>query len=285
MKKFKRIYIEITNVCNFKCSFCIETNRKKRFMSKEEFSKIIDKVKNNVESVFLHIKGEPLLNKDLEYILEICEKNNLDVNITTNGYLLEENKEILVKSKSLRQLNVSLHSIEENKLNNISQKEYVDKVINACKYIDKNSKCIISYRLWNLDEIKKLDKDRYILEKLEKEYNFNADNIQKNYMKLTDKTYLNLDTIFKWPCLENGIISKCGSCYGLRTQIGILVDGSVVPCCLDNNGDITLGNIFEEDLETILNKKRAKDIYNGFMTGKLVEPLCQRCGFRENKRK
>ncbi len=255
-------------------------------MTKEQFKEVIEKVKDSVESVFLHIKGEPLLNKDLEDILKICEDAKLDVNITTNAFLLEEKKEILVKSNALRQLNISMHSIEENKLNNISQKEYVDKVIKAAKYIDKNSKCIISYRLWNLEEINKVEKDRCIIEKLENEYGIKiVENLKGNYLKLREKTYINLDTIFVWPSLENKIISKCGSCYGLRSQIGVLVDGTVVPCCLDNDGDIALGNIFKESLEDILNSKRAQKIYNGFMTGKLVEPLCQRCGFRENKRR
>ena len=288
MKKFKRIYIEITNCCNFRCSFCLDTKREKRYMSKEEFKIVIDKVKENVESVFLHVKGEPLLHKELEEILKICEDAKLDVNITTNGFFLEDKKEILLKSKALRQLNVSIHSIEENNFNKITQDEYINKVINACKYINENSNVIISYRLWNLDDLENLSKDSKILDALKKAYNIEniEEAIQKNhFIKLNKNTYINLDTKFVWPSLNNEVVSKCGSCYGLRQQLGILVDGTVVPCCLDNDGDITLGNIFTQSLQEILESKRARNIVSGFLTGKLVEPLCKRCGFRENKRR
>lgn len=288
MKKFKRIYIEITNACNFRCSFCLDTKREKRYMSVKEFKIVIDKVKENVESVFLHVKGEPLLHSNLEEILKICEDAKLDVNITTNGFFLADKKEILVNSKALRQLNVSIHSIEENKFNSITQDEYIKKVINACKYINENSNVIISYRLWNLDDMTNLNKDSKILDALKEAYNIEniKEAIQNNhYIKLNKTTYINLDTKFVWPSLNNKIVSKCGSCYGLRQQIAVLVDGTVVPCCLDNDGDIALGNIFKQSLEEIVNGERSRKIIAGFLTGKLVEPLCQRCGFRKNKRK
>ena len=288
MKKYKRIYIEITNKCNFKCSFCPESKRTKNIMKLEEFKYIINQVKDYVEQVYLHVKGEPLTHPYLKEILEICAKNSLDVNITTNGSLLERNKEVLANSPALRQLNISVHSIEQNNINNITEEEYVDTVIRACKYIEQNSRCIIAYRLWNLDQMTDTDKDKLLLEKIKKEYNRPTllDEIKNNYaIRLEEKTFLNLDTIFEWPSMNHEIISKCGTCYGLRQQIGILVDGTVIPCCLDNEGDINLGNIFEATFEEIINSKRAVDIVNGFMTSKLVEPLCQRCGFRKNKRR
>jgi radical SAM protein with 4Fe4S-binding SPASM domain len=76
------------------------------------------------------------------------------------------------------------------------------------------------------------------------------------------------------------VISEAGKCFGLRNQIAILVNGDVVPCCLDHEGDIKLGNIFYDDLDEIINKERCKSIINGFQSHKLVEPLCKRCGFR-----
>lgn len=288
MKKFKRIYIEITNKCNFKCSFCPETNRKKKTMTVEEFNNVIQKIKQYTEVIYLHVKGEPLTHPNLENILSICDNNNMQVNITTNASLLEDNKEIILNSTSVRQLNISIHSIEQNKINKITEEEYIDSVINACKYIEKNSRCIIAYRLWNLDNMLNVNKNILLIDKISKAYNVENlfEKIKTNHAIILDrKVFLNLDTIFEWPSMKANFISKCGTCYGLRTQLGILVDGTVVPCCLDNEGDIKLGNIFENSLEEILNSKRATDILNGFNTSKLVEPLCQRCGFRKNKRR
>ena len=288
MKKFKRIYIEITNKCNFSCSFCPTSKREKRIMTVDEFRIVIDKVKQHVEQVYLHIKGEPLTHPNLKEILQVCEDANLVVNITTNGSLLEKQKDILVSSKSLRQINVSVHSIEQNELNNITEEEYVDKVITACKYIQSNSECIIAYRLWNLDQITNTHKDMILLNKIKEKYHKDnlLDEIKTNFaIRLAEKTFLNLDTIFEWPTMEREIISKCGTCYGLITQIGVLVDGTVVPCCLDQEGVINLGNIYRQDFNKIIESERVEDKISGFKTSKLVEPLCQRCGFRKNKRR
>ena len=68
-------------------------------------------------------------------------------------------------------------------------------------------------------------------------------------------------------------------CYGLRDQVGVLSDGTVVPCCLDHNGDIRLGNIYEQPIEEILNSPRAKAMVEGFSCRKAAEELCRKCGY------
>ena len=70
-------------------------------------------------------------------------------------------------------------------------------------------------------------------------------------------------------------------CKGLDTHIGILADGTVIPCCLDSSGIINLGNIYEENLSDILEKEKTKQIISGFKNNKLVEELCQKCDFRK----
>jgi len=115
MEKFKKIYVEITNICNLKCNFCPDTNREKRFMPVENFAIIVNKIKDYTGLIALHVKGEPLMHPELKAILDICDKNNLKVNITTNGTLLYKNKEILASSNALRQLNISVHSLSQNK--------------------------------------------------------------------------------------------------------------------------------------------------------------------------
>jgi len=141
---FKKVYIEITNVCNLKCKFCPETSRKKQFMNVQNFESIIKKVHKYTNLVALHVKGEPLMHTDLEQILNILEKYNLKANITTNGTLIEKNINILKSSKSVRQINISIHSITQN--NNLDKKY----LINIFKSVDELDNIIISYRLWNV---------------------------------------------------------------------------------------------------------------------------------------
>ena len=97
--------------------------------------------------------------------------------------------------------------------------------------------------------------------------------------RVGNKTYLEYGDKFDWPDLSAPDTGDRGFCYGLRDQIGILCDGTVVPCCLDHEGDIALGNLFRQDMDEILDSPRAKAIYNGFSRKKAVEALCRRCGY------
>lgn len=281
MKKFKKIYIEITNVCNMNCSFCIKTKRAKQFMNVEEFEKILKKIEGYANLITLHVKGEPLIHPQLNTILNLCEKYNLMVNITTNGTLLQENINTIIDSKAIRQINISIHSIEQN--NNFNEKEYLDNIFTAVKQITSKTNIIISYRLWNLKSIVENDKNSSIIKSLENEYNYNdllkQSKIQEA-VKLGNNIFLNQDKMFKWPSMKENVISETGTCQGLRNQIAILVDGTVVPCCLDQDGDINLGNIFYETMEDILNKEKVKKIKQGFENNILEEELCKKCDFR-----
>jgi len=273
---FKKIYIEITNMCNLKCKFCPETTRVKQFMSMQNFKEIISKIHKYTGLVCLHVKGEPLMHKDLDEILQVLEEYNLKTNITTNGTLLEKNIDILKTSKALRQINISIHSITQNESLNT---EYLHKILNN---VDKLENTIISYRLWNIDDIKQNDINKEIIKELENYYKI-PDLIEKlkqnNFLELRKNIFINQDTEFTWPDINSKAIVEKGRCLALKDQIAILVDGTVVPCCLDNNGDINLGNILNEEFEDILNKDKTINIKNNFKNGIITEKLCKTCGF------
>lgn len=283
-KRFQKIYVEITNICNLKCTFCPDTKREKRFIEIDKFEKIIERIKLYTNLIYLHVKGEPLLHPQLKHILQICEDNGISVNITTNATLLHKNVETILQSKAIRQMNLSLHSINQNEINEIyNSKSYLETVLKTVKIISKKTNILISFRLWNIDKIGANDKNIEIIEALEKEYNI--DNLmektkQCRYVKLDNKVYLNQDRQFIWPNLNLNIISETGKCFGLRNQIAILVNGDIVPCCLDQEADIKLGNIFENTIEEVLSKNISKEIIQGFEAHKLINPLCKRCGFR-----
>ena len=282
---FKKIYIEITNICNLNCKFCPETNRKKEIISIENFEQIIKKIYKHTKLVALHVKGEPLLHNNLEDILKILERYNLKTNITTNGTLIKKNIEIIKKSKAVRQINFSLHSIIQN--NNLD-KNYLQDIFES---VEQLNNVIISYRLWNLKNIKENDINYEIIKAIENYYNIQnlkQQLIENEFIKLKENVFINQDIEFEWPDLNKKSIIEKGRCLALKEQIAILVDGTVVPCCLDNNGNIPLGNIFEEMLEDILNKPKSIAIKKNFENGIITCELCKTCGFLkklENKRK
>ncbi|ASW43047.1 radical SAM/SPASM domain-containing protein [Clostridium isatidis] len=285
MARFKKIYIETTNVCNLSCNFCPKTNRKSGFMTREEFEIIVNKIKGYTNYIYLHLMGEPFLNKNLEEFIKIAKRENLFINITTNGTLINLVKDIIFANGGIRQINISLHSFEAND-NIIDFNKYFIDILDFIKEGNERTNTIFSLRLWNIDtEELKADNslNSNILElienKLDLDFKLKEALKEKNKIKLKERIYLNMAEKFSWPNSKLSLISEDVFCYGLRDQIGILVDGTVVPCCLDSEGTIKLGNIFEEDLESIIKSDRAKKIYDGFSRRKAVEELCKRCGY------
>lgn len=283
-KRFKKIYVEITNSCNLKCSFCPEGKREKEFMFVEKFEHIINQIKEYTNLIALHVKGEPLLHPNLKEILNVCKENKMLVNITTNATLLEKNLDTIIESGAVRQLNLSLHSITKNEnTDKYNFENYIKSVLNSSKEILEKTEIIISYRLWNLENIEKNSENYHILNALESA--FNVENLKEiakkeKFVKLAENAFLNQDLEFVWPSLENEIISEVGSCWGLRNQVAILVNGDVVPCCLDGEGKILLGNIFDSDFSDIINSEYSKELIKNFEENKIIHNLCKRCGFR-----
>lgn len=257
---FKRIYIEITNICNLNCLFCPSSNREKKYMTVDDFEYILGKIKGHSDNIYLHVKGEPLMHPYLEDIIKIANKYDLNINITTNGRLLNDKINIINNNK-IRQINISLHSY--------SNYNEMKEIINLC---DSINNCYISFRLWN-----NLDNSE-IINYLENKFKTKID-INKNRNTLSKNIFLSIDKEFSWPDISLSVISCNGTCLALKQQIGILVDGTVVSCCLDNEGDNNLGNIYNDSLDDIINSDKYKNMLEGFRNNKLISPLCQRCGY------
>lgn len=283
-KRFDKIYLEITNICNLKCSFCPEGNRKKEFMKLENFQYIIKQIKDYTNLIALHVKGEPLMHPELEQILKLCYDADLKVNITTNATLIEKNLKILLNSPAVRQINMSLHSINKNENNGIYNVEnYINSILKASDEIIRKTNIIISYRLWNLENLEANGENLEILHKIGEHFGKNKlIELAKEhkFVELENNVFLNQDIEFTWPSMEEKIISESGKCWGLRKQVAILVNGDVVPCCLDQNGDIKLGNIFNEDFNNIITSEFSQNFIKAFENNEVMHNLCKRCGFR-----
>ena len=286
MKKFKKIFIEITNACNLNCSYCSISDRKTENISIENFEHIISQIKPFSQYIYLHVKGEPFLHPELDSILKICNLNNIHVNITTNGTLINSVKDILLQSSALRQVNFSLHSFDLTQ-NTINKTESIINILEFSKEAIEKTRTIIALRLWNLEKLNLSDekeKNEQIINLGESFFNLNFKIKDKlsagNSIKLSERLYLNFDYQFQWPNNNDTQINEKGFCYALRDQAAILVDGTVVPCCLDSEGIINLGNIHLQPFEQIINSDRAKTIYTSFSNNKAHEELCKKCSYK-----
>ena len=272
MKRFKKVYIEISNICNLSCSFCPGTKRAPKIMEPDEFKTVITKVAPFTDYVYFHLLGEPLLHPNLKDYLNICEEHGLKVIITTNGTLLKKQGDVLLKSDSHYKTVISLHSFEANLNQNFD--EYINDCLNYAKAAEGEK--IVVLRLWNNGGEDKLNRE--ILQKIENRFPAPWRETRGG-KQIGNNIYIQFGDRFDWPDIENQNLNETAFCYGMRDQIGVLCDGTVVPCCLDNNGEINLGNILNTDLDDIINSPRALNIYNGFSNRKACEELCKKCSF------
>lgn len=270
--KFKYIYIEITNSCNLKCPFCPSaTLSNRQFMNIEQFQQVIDNIKDYTKIVYLHILGEPLLHPLFKDFLRICKEANLEVRLTTNGsYLLSEAANIV---EPISKINISLQSlINYSKDRQQAFLEELTEFIHLIKQRLVDKSLAIDFRLWN-------DKNDVTTLKLNE--------MLRNYLS---ENIMNLDLAglriseadeFIWPDLSMPINQSTSICLGGKTQMGILVDGTVVLCCLDYLGESNLGNIFHQSMEEILDSSKYQKIMEGFMAKQCYLPICKRCLYRD----
>lgn len=273
MKRFNKVYLEISNLCNLRCAFCPGTKRAPHRMTEEEFSALLPKIRPFSDYLYFHLMGEPLCHPLLGRFLELAGEAGFRVILTTNGTLLPKMQEVLLSAPALHKVNISLHAFEANDLA-VPFSEY----LRGCFAFGKaaEGKCIVSYRLWNGGGAEELNGQ--ILDTMAQFFPRPWAE-ERRGPRLGQKIYLEYGDKFDWPDLTAADNGERVFCYGLRDQIGVLCDGTVVPCCLDHEGDLNLGNLHETTMDAILETPRAKAIYEGFRKGKAAEELCRKCGY------
>ena len=271
--RFRKIYVEISNLCNLSCAFCPGTKRPKGRMTPEKFRVLAPKLRPYTEFLYFHLMGEPLCHPDLAEFLEIAHGHDFKVILTTNGTLLARQQELLLSSPAVHKVNISLHAFEANDLT-VPFETYLAQCLAFGQAA--NGKKLVVYRLWNQGGADK--KNQEILTALHDA--FPAPWVTETRgTRLAPRTYLEYGDKFDWPDLSAPDGGEKVFCYGLRDQLGILYDGTVVPCCLDHEGDLALGNAFVQDMDAILASPRATAIYEGFTRKEAAEELCRRCGY------
>ena len=272
----KRVYIEITNVCNLRCDFCPGTRREARFLSPAELRLLAGKLRGHTSYLYFHVMGEPLLHPELGELLGIAAEEGFRACLTTNGTLLEEKTDLLLAAPALHKLSVSLHSAEGNGLEKLG--DYLAGVWESALALS-GAGVICALRLWNIGGAEERNGEIYafLREKLGV-HPLELPRPRQGSWRLGERLYLERAEKFDWPDLS-AMETGARFCLGLRDQAAVLCDGTVVPCCLDHEGDIPLGNLLEQELEEILSSPRARAIYDGFSRGRPSEELCRRCGF------
>ncbi len=269
---YSRVYVEITNVCNMNCSFCHGTKRKPKMMTKDEFETVLKKLRPHTDYIYYHLMGEPLTHPELEDFIKLASSFGFKSVITTNGSLLKQKGDILIKQR-VHKVSISLHSFENG--DESSHEKYLSEVAAFAKAASQNG-IIVVLRLWNngYDGGKNAAAVNYLKKVISGEWAENSKGL-----RIRERLFLEYGERFVWPDKDADLQSENVFCYGLKDHFGILSDGTVVPCCLDSDGIINLGNIFKDDIDAILKSDRAQNMVNGFNQRKAKEELCKRCAY------
>ena len=278
---FKRVYLEISNICNVQCSFCPIVEKDNKLMDVTEFEEVLMQVAPLTEIVCLHLMGEPLAHPKFLDILALCEKYETQIDLTTNGILIDRYAEDIVHSKCVRQVNFSLQAFRDN-FPKRDIHPYIDPIFAFVKRAQEiKPSMYVNYRLWNQQSNASDNEEIFLL--IEQEFDLEINRaIEVGAIKskrIWNKLYLHFDSRFEWPSFLLPHQGTQGRCHGAVNHIGIHADGSVVPCCLDKNAVINLGNAKEQTLKSILESERFTRMREGFMNGVLVEDFCQHCTF------
>ena len=221
--------------------------------------------------IYLHVQGEPLLHSKFNDILNICDEFKMNVHITTNATLLNKYHDILSHS-SIRKISLSMHAYDEL---DFDLDDFLCEIFSLFNKLGSNQ--YIELRFWNRNNLN--SNSKYIIEKIKTTYELSITKKPNSY-KIIDNVYLHFDDQFTWPNDADNA-NDIGSCNGVKSMICILSNGDVTPCCLDQNCRIKLGNIFQNNLDDILNTKKYKTMIKGLNQNKLVEELCRQCSYRK----
>jgi radical SAM protein with 4Fe4S-binding SPASM domain len=279
--RFNRIYVELTNICGLSCSFCPEKSTKNHIMELEVFDSIVSQASYYTKEIVCHVMGDPLVLSNLTDYLDIISRHGMRAMMTTSGFHIPKHPSSTLLHSSVRQLNISLNSFNKNSTK-LSLDEYLSPILTLCEEKLANyQEPFLNLRLWNMDEGKSEDEfSAKVFAKLSEFFDVKVDYVKDaKGLRLAPKILLHFDNYFEWPSLSNPIFGD-GYCCGLDSHIAILSDGRVVPCCLDYEAVMELGNLRNQSLSEILSSHKACSITRGFKQNRAVEELCQKCSYK-----
>ena len=272
----RKAYLEITNICNLSCVFCHKTARAPKRLTAEEFERLTDRLAG-IPYLYFHLMGEPTLHPLLPHFIARAKEKGFLPMLTTNGSLLSQKGEALLENLP-HKISISLHAPSANPA--FSAVDYFPTCIDFARKAAAKG-CMVALRLWNLGSVRE-GQNGEILARLHDAFPGEWQTVRRgNGYRLAPGLFLEWGEEFDWPDPSAPALPPDAElfCYGLRDQIGILSDGRVVPCCLDADGILTLGNLFTDSLSEILSTPRARAIYDGFTRHRAAEELCCRCGY------
>lgn len=288
----RRIYIEINNTCNLKCPFCPYTYKKVEKSLNfpiEQLEKVLEDVKENVDYriIYFHNLNEPLLYPQFRELINICDQKELKYGITTNGILLNKFYNEIADS-NMKELNISYQvnseTMNRERGNPMTIEQYRNHILKYTNVIAKRFKGEIKIKLlltnqesvFNGKRIYGIEKHSQLINEINKFYFYyhkkflqpeEIDIIKKLPLdkfckiQISNNIYIELFPFLTWGNTYKKIHKAyIGKCDGFSGQIQIKCNGNVLPCCYDVDSKLVVGNVFDERLSVIKEKKYYKNV-------------------------
>lgn len=271
---FQRVYIEITNRCNLRCSFCTRTAKAPRDLSAAEFERILHQVQSYTNLICLHVQGEPLLHPGFEEILTCCDHSGIRVHLVTNGTLLARHPQ-LQEHRSLYKISFSLQSLP---FQGSDREETLQRIMVFARQASAAGRPYVELRFWRTEQLNSPEIQTAL--RVLCDHPPLQDTAFAHQKQILPYVRICYDNAFVWPAAETEKTGTAGTCLGGRKQLAVLSDGTVTACCLDADGQICFGNVLEQDLADILAGTRYQNFLTALRQHVLLEPLCQRCTYR-----
>ncbi|PAF48371.1 hypothetical protein BKH46_00180 [Helicobacter sp. 12S02634-8] len=285
MSRFKKIYIEISDVCGLACSFCPSAKNVRKSMPLALFEKACVQSKRLCDRIALHVLGDPCRAKNLSDYLDIAQHYGLKVDLVTSGFYLLSHSFDRLLSPPIAQISISLNAGFDPA--NPPLENYLETIFEFCRYkLAKDTANFINLRIQDstmarLSGVKKSILEYFGVKDSGNDSDGSGDGSgdgSKGRFRLGKKVFLNITQTFQWPKISpQSAIKTEKYCHGLISQVAILADGTIVPCCMDAEGKLALGNLYTQALTEVLESPRALRIQEGFMRGEACEELCRHC--------
>ncbi len=273
--------IELTNTCNYNCSFCehgkaIEVKKEYyksiNILPKEKVYSLLDECKKNgTKSIQFNVANEPLLYEDIVEVIRYAKKLNFpDIYFSSNGSLLNKEKSLELIKSGLTKIMFSIDAYTNDVYLKTRRKgNYQFVVNNILEFVklkkEMKTKLPVTRVSFVLTEINKHQKEAF-----EKFWKDKVDSIAfQNLIKLKTIEDSNKKRI------EALKTYRCNMPY---FRLTIKADGSIKPCCVFYGEEHNFGNIYKDKIYDLWNKEKFKEfqqMHTDYCWYK--NEICKRC--------
>lgn len=310
--KLREAFLEITSRCNFRCRFCVhpQMRRPKMDMDANDAKRLIGQIAESfaIDHLSLHLYGEPLLHDRVNELARYATQNRLNVNLTTNGAMLTKTKLKAFLDDNVWRIVLSIQHDEKDFGTRRAGKRWTAQ--SYFGHIAKLVQFFIDYKSRHADcptrleihylltgdikpGVQLIENDADVAKVLnwwgkrlpdhfKPESNPNPIEDQESGYRIQfgRDAYIRFKPAISFGnAVGEAAPDQCdnGYCFFPDSVLCILSDGNLVPCCIDFEGEMKMGNALESDIVTVWNGSRAREIRAAFERGEAPTDRCRQC--------